>query len=193
MNDPLLYSHSLNYMKQISLRRYMTNDMGWGVEEGQKVRHALAREIANFPTGVVEIDLARIRLMDVSFSREAIVDTVRRFRPGHQFIVVNPVNMVVIENLEAALERRSDSLMLREKDGETRIIGRQLGASLQPVFETVAQLRTATSREVLRYHKGLSIQNCSNKLKELWEAGLLVREEMSAKSGGKECEYRILK
>jgi hypothetical protein len=179
-------------MKQILLRRYMSSDMGWGVEEGQRVRHALERDIATFPSGVVEIDLDRIRLMDVSFSREAIIETVRRFRPGHQFIAANPVNTVVVENLEAALERRGDSLVLREKDGRTRIIGQQLGPSLRPVFDTVERLRTATSREVLVHHKGLSIQNCSNKLKELWEAGLILREELSAKSGGKECVYRVL-
>lgn len=179
-------------MKWISLRDYMHGDMGWGVEEGQRVRHALERKIACVPGGVVEIDLDHIQLMDVSFSREAIVETVRRFRPGHQFVVLNPANTVVVENLEAALEKRGDSLVLRDRDGRTRIIGRQLGPSLRPVFDTVKRLRTATSREVLVHHRGLSIQNCSNKLKELWEAGLLIREELSAKSGGKECVYRTL-
>jgi len=179
-------------MKQIRLRDYMNADMGWGVEEGQRVRHALEQEIAKFSGAVIEIDLDKVQLMDVSFSREAIVETVRHFRPGHQFIVLNPSNAVVVENLEAALEKRGDSLVLRDKDGRPRIIGQQLGASLRSVFETVERLREVTSREVLVHLRGLSIQNCSNKLKELWKAGLLIREEFSAKSGGKECVYRAL-
>lgn len=187
-----LSSHSVNQMNQILLRRHMESDMGWSVDAGERVRAYLEREVRNQPRGVIGIDLDGIRLMDVSFSREAVVETVRRFRPDYQFVVLNVLNEVVVENLEAALDRRGDALLLKEKDGETRIIGRQLNASLRSIFEMVKKLRSATSRDIVQQSDGLSIQNCSNKLKELWEAGLLQREELTAKSGGKECGYRFL-
>lgn len=179
-------------MKQIALRDYLKNEIAWGVEQGKQVRHRLEEDIAVLRPGVIGIDLSRIRLLDVSFSREAIVETMRRFRPDYQFVILHPANEVVVENLEAALDRRGDSAVLRNKDGTVRIIGRQLGPTLRPILETMARLREATSREILAYHEELSIQNCSNKLKELWEAGLLAREELSAKSGGRECVYRAL-
>ena len=174
------------------LRHYLSSDMGWGIDKGVSIRHQLDREISKFPPCVVGLDLSGIRLLDVSFSREVVVETLRRYRPAYQFIIMNPENEVVVENLEAALERRGDTALLRKKDGKFGLVGSRLGAALGSVFGTVEQLSEATSRTILTQHPNLSIQNCSNKLKELWQMGLLIREEASAKSGGKECVYRSI-
>ena len=179
-------------MKQIVLRHYLSGDMGWGIDKGVSIRHQLDRDISEFPPCVVGLDLSGIRLLDVSFSREVVVETLRRYRPAYQFIIMNPENEVVVENLEAALERRGETALLHKKDGKIELIGSQLGAALSSVFSTVEQLDEATSRTILARHPDLSIQNCSNKLKELWQMGLLIREEASAKSGGKECVYRSI-
>lgn len=179
-------------MKQISLRDYLSAEIGWGADEGKKVRYLLEEEISRLPNGIIGLDLSGIRQLDVSFSRETIVETIRRFRPAYQFVILHPANEVVVENLEAALYKRDDSAVLCGKDGKIRIIGCPLKSSLRPIFETITQLREVTSRDIIKHHPSLSIQSCSNKLKELWEAGLLFREELSAKSGGRECAYRTL-
>jgi hypothetical protein len=179
----------VNEIKAIGLRKLMTEDIGWGVDNGREVHRHLERAISALPSCMVGIDLSGIRQADVSFSREAIVETLRRFRRSHQFVLVNPENEVVVENLEAALDRRGETVLLRERGGTIRPIGRELGPGLRPVLETVIRLGSATSRDVLAHHSGMSIQNASNKLKELWQSGLLRREEASAPSGGREWVY----
>lgn len=185
----MLSSRLVNEIKAIGLRKLMTEDIGWGVDNGREVHRHLERAISALPSCMVGIDLSGIRQADVSFSREAIVETLRRFRRSHQFVLVNPENEVVVENLEAALDRRGETVLLRERGGTIRPIGRELGPGLRPVLETVIRLGSATSRDVLAHHSGMSIQNASNKLKELWQSGLLRREEASAPSGGREWVY----
>ena len=179
----------MNQIKRIELRSVMSEEIGWGVDNGREVHRRLEAVISTLPSCMVGIDLSGIRQTDVSFGREAIVETIRRFRPSHQFILVNPENEVVVENLEAALDRREETVLLRERGGTIRPIGRELGPGLRPVLETVIRLGRTTSRDVLAHHKGMSIQSASNKLKELWQCGLLRREEASAQSGGREWSY----
>lgn len=189
LNSCLLDSRSVNTINLIDLRKLMIEDIGWGVDNGREVHRHLERAISALPSCMVGIDLSGIRQADVSFSREAIVETLRRFRPSHQFVLMNPQNEVVVENLEAALDRRGETVLLRERGGTIRPIGRDLGLGLRPLLETVIRLGRATSRDILAHHSGMSIQNASNKLKELWQLGLLRREETSAQSGGREWLY----
>jgi hypothetical protein len=182
----------MNEMKQLLVRDYSPNEIGWGVDEGREVHERLKNQIANWPACIVLLNIAGLRQADVSFSREAIVETVRRFRPGYQFVIANPENGVVVENLDAAFARRDDAVVLRERGDTTRIIGKQPSSALRLILETVQKFRQATSREVVKKIPNLTIQNCSNKLKELWQAGLLYREETAAQTGGREWKYSSL-
>ncbi len=179
----------MNEINQISLRKHLSTEIAWGVEQGRQVRESLERQVAARPACIVVVDMTGVRQADVSFSREAIVETLRRFRPAYQFIIANPENEVVVENLDAALAKRGNAVVLKERGGTAKVIGNQPSYAWRQILETVQNLREATSRDVVNKISDLTIQNCSNKLRELWEEGLLYREEMAARSGGREWKY----
>lgn len=178
-------------MTAVSVRRFMNSSVGWGVEQGKTVYHQLDIELSKVNgSSVIELDLGGIEQADVSFCREAIVEIVRRYRPGRQFFLANFENDVVVENLDAAFDRRNEIGLLRFQDGSYKLIGKALGPDMQSILNDVEIMGETTSRQIIQRHKKLKIQSCSNKLKALWKVGLLVREEGSAISGGREYVYK---
>lgn len=181
-------------MTVVSVRRFMNASVGWGVEQGKTVHHQLDLELSKVNgSSVIELDLRGIEQADVSFCREAIVEIVRKYRPGRQFFLANFENEVIVENLDAALRRRNQTGLLRLQDGSYSLIGKPIGVDMESMLRDVETMGEATARQIIQRHNKLKIQNCSNKLKALWQLGLLVRDESSAPSGGREYVYKPVK
>jgi hypothetical protein len=94
----------------------------------------------------------------------------------------------VLENVIAAAERASVPVTLVEATG-VRVIERTPPRSMQ------AALDFALSRPAVRVGEfaataGISAQNASNKLRQLWEQGYLRRAEVKQASGGSEHVYQ---
>jgi hypothetical protein len=175
----------------IVVHRFMNSSEGWGVDQGKAVYQQLDMEIGKINgASVIELDLKEIDQADVSFFREAIVEILRRYRPGRQFFLTNIENEAIVENLDAAFARRDETGLLRFHDGSYKLIGKAIGSEMESMLREVETLGETTSRQLIQRHKKLKIQSCSNRLKGLWELGLLIREESSAPTGGKEYIYR---
>lgn len=181
-------------MVSVFVHRFMNTSVGWGVEQGKAVYHQLDLELGKINgSSVIELDLGGIEQADVSFCREAIVEIVRKYRPGRQFFLANLENEVVVENLDAAFRLRNETALLRFQDGSYKLIGKPIGPEMQSILNDVEMTGETTSKQVIERHRKLKIQSCSNMLKILWEVGLLVREEGSAPSGGREYVYKPVK
>jgi len=87
-----------------------------------------------------------------------------------------------------AFEKRKEAGVVRDVRG-LRIIGAQLPPGFEEIIKFAEGRDFITSKEVKDVLGG-SIQNASNKLKSIWELGLLQRFEGNAKSGGRENVYR---
>jgi hypothetical protein len=173
----------------IRLRDFMERDEGWGRAEGRDVYLKLIDFLENHPGVLVfKVSLEGIQRFDISFASETIVEAARRYRGNKGFCIIDPNNPDLLENLEAAAQRKDQPLMVKS-DGKFRVIG------VMPSQGNLEALRFALERPTSRVTdfvssaKGTSLTNASNKFRQLWEKGFLLRREEVAESGGLEFTY----
>jgi DNA-binding MarR family transcriptional regulator len=163
----------------------------WGTELGAKVFSELNVRLIGLSEGSrVQIDYDGLERSDASFQREAVVETVRKHRPRLLFVVVNLEDPDIRANLELALEKRGESLLLREPDGRVGVVGRRLTPEQQLILDAVKSEPGFTSAKLTEPPFSLkSPSTASNQLTGLWKAGLIERVEGAAASGGREYRY----
>ena len=173
----------------IRLRDFMERDEGWGRAQGREVYVKLIGFIENHPGILVfKISLEGVQKFDMSFASETIVEAARRYRGKKGFCIIDPNNPDMLENLEAATQRKDQPLMVTS-NGEFRVIG------VMPSQGNLDALRFALERPKSRVAdfvdsvRGTSLTNASNKFRQLWEKGFLLRREEVAESGGLEFTY----
>ena len=119
-----------------------------------------------------------MRHLDAGFASEAIVALFQRYRGTKGFRIVDVADEDLIENIDAAA-RRVEQPVLADTSSGLRFLGPSPTASLSVVLELALkreQLRAADVAYVL----GISTTNASNKLKQLWQRGYLLRREEAA-------------
>lgn len=179
-------------MKEItlSLRQYMDQDDGWGREDGRAVFLKLLQAVEANP-GVCRfgLDLTGVRRLDASFPRESFVALAKRFCGEKAFALRGPLDPDNEDNIDAAARKRQMPLVTRE-GSDWRVLGPEPSPGLRPVFAAAMRQGEVTTAELIRPPHDLgSANNVSNKLRQLAEAGYLVRREDASPSGGKEYRY----
>src|SRR5262245_51413116 len=97
----------------IVLREVVAGSHAWGTEFGATVHARINSHLMALGEGtLVPIDYEGLERSDVSFQREAVVETLRRHRPRLLFIAVNLADPDMRENLTLALERRGECLLV---------------------------------------------------------------------------------
>jgi hypothetical protein len=163
----------------------------WGLEKGRDVMERLEKMLRDREP-IVNLNLRGVERIDSSCSREALVNLVRRQRGERWFFLTGIANESVRENLEAAFERQKMSIIFRIGD-EYEVVGSQVSEPLTQALRVVEKLGTATAKQVCGAIKGLMLPACNNRLRDLCDAGLLLRSEGTAPSGGKEFMYTAVK
>jgi hypothetical protein len=172
------------------LRELVGASEAWGTDRGAHVFAQLNARLPALAEGtLVLIDYSGVERADVSFQREAVVETLRRHRPRLLFVAANLVNPDVRANLESALERRRESLILRLPLGEHEVIGRRLTNEYATTLRAVRGKNEFTSAMLTGKPFGLESSTASARLTALWKAGLIERIQGSASSGGREYKY----
>ncbi len=162
----------------------------WGTAAGINVFSRLNGELALLADGtVVVIDYAGVERTDVSFQREGVVETVKRHRPRLLFIASNVGDQDVLANLGAALETRGETLLVRNRTGPPRILGRQLAKEHEDTLWAVHDRPGFTSTQLTVPPYGLEGSTASARLTALWKGGLLGRLQGASPSGGREYRY----
>ncbi|HXG28618.1 MAG TPA: hypothetical protein VNJ47_07210 [Nevskiales bacterium] len=179
-------------MKQnvlIDLRDYMERDDAWGVDEGREIHARLLQVVeANPGVKVFQISLKRVKRTDASAPRESVVELARRYRKDKGFCLVHVQHPDLRENWDAAALKKDQPLCIWD---ENRVdwIGPQASRGTRDVLDYVSgRTSPVFTSEVCKALK-LTAQNASTKLKALWEKGYLLRQEMSAPTGGVEYAY----
>ena len=177
---------------QLRVVDFIGSSEAWGRTQGRQISRLLEDEIfkadKDNPGGrVVVLDFTGLTKMDASFPQEAVVEIVRKFRGLKYFVITNIDNEAIEENMSMAFEKRKETGLIRDARG-LRIIGSQLGPDFEKIIKFAEGREFITSKDVQDYLK-LSVQNAANKLKAVWEMGLLQRTEGNAKSGGRENIY----
>ena len=172
------------------LRELVGAGDAWGTDRGAHVFAMLNAKLRDLGDGtLVRIDFSGIERTDVSFQREAVVETIRKHRPRLLFIAANLVDPDVRANVESALERRGESLILRLPVGGYEVIGRRLNQEHEATLRVVHERKEFTSALLTAAPFNLESSTASARLTALWRAGLIERVQGSAPSGGREFKY----
>ena len=160
----------------------------WGTEFGAEVFGRLNLELLPLGEGsLVVIDFAGVERSDVSFQREAVVETLRKHRPKVLFVAAQLTDQDLRENLSIALERRGELLLVRESKGAPSILGKKLAPDHQATLDQVSRAGELASSDLT--DKATQLSTASSRLSWLWKAGLIERVEGTSSSGGREHRY----
>jgi hypothetical protein len=173
----------------LHLRAMMVSDTGWGREQGRIVYQKLIQFVEGHPsTYVFRICLNEVMRTDISFASETGIELARRYRGKKGFCILDPQDLDMLENWEAAAERKAQPLMVWTHRNP-RVIGLQPSAGNAGALAFALERGSTRASEYARATEGMSIANASTKFKQLWEQGFLLRREDFADSGGMEFSY----
>jgi len=190
-------SDSMNAMNQtrrhhISLVDLMKRPDGWGNAQGKEVGALLEQSIQRNPSvDVFEVSFRGVERTDASFSRESVVEIVCRFRANKGIVVIDLDDDDLIENLELAADKKAQPLFLWQGDS-WRLLGPAPSRGNVELLNHVMSV-SETTASAAASALDLKLTNSSTKLKQLWEAGYLLRREEMAPSGGIEFIYHCIK
>lgn len=170
----------------IVLRDEVAGNQAWGTEFGAAIFGRMNSQLMSLSEGIlVPIDYRQLERSDVSFQREAVVETLRKHRPRLLFVAVNLTDPDMRENLSLALERRGDWLLVRDDQVRPTVLGKRLTTEQQATMERVwaaGELMSSGLADV-------NLSTASSRLSWLWKAGLVERVEGTSPSGGREHRY----
>lgn len=159
----------------------------WGTEFGAAVFSEINVRLLSVGEGtLVPLSYAGLEHSDVSFQREAIVETLRKHRPRLLFVAMDLADPDLRENLEMALERRGEWLVCREAGGTLSVLGRRLTQEHASTLERAWALGAVVSSDLT---DDLKLSTASSRLTWLWRAGLIERVEGTSAKGGREHRY----
>jgi hypothetical protein len=173
----------------IRLRELMDGPDGWGHIQGRQVYEKLRVLVEAHPAEeIFRISLDRVEHTDVSFPRESVIELAKSYRGQRGFCLIHIDDQDLLDNWDAAALKREQPLIVWREHGTHRILGPQPSTGLREMLQYVLSVPIARTSEAA-VALDLKVPNASNKLKQLWQEGYILRREQSASSGGVEYEY----
>jgi len=137
---------------------------------------------------MIRISLDGVERTDISFPREAVIELARSYRGQRGFCLTDVSDQDLLDNWDAAADKLKQPLFVYNNGALFRSLGPEPSIGLREMLEYVQSVPVArTSEAAAALH--LKVPNASNKLKQLWQEGYILRREQSATSGGVEYEY----
>jgi len=186
------YSGSLKLMNEtgvIRLSSCMPRPEGWGREEGRIVYPCLLHLIESQPgTMIFRVSMSGVDRVDMSFISETVVQLARRYRGHKGFCFVDMTDDDMIENCDAAANKAAQPLVVW-RAAEPIVIGPQPSAGTVDAFRFALTRPSVRVADFVNAMPDVSLTNASNKFKQLWQQGYLLRRERTAETGGVEYVY----
>ncbi|UXJ50306.1 hypothetical protein [Pseudomonas citronellolis] len=174
----------------LDLRLFTDSANPYGTSRGREAHAKLVDYIDSLHgVSIVGISLANIEGADISFFRECLIYTVKRYRNQIHFYVCD-IDEDLFSNLQGAANLGGQRLTCW-MGSECRFVGPETSASNRALLEMVVNNREATTAAAAAA-LDISVQNASTRLKRLSEEGFLLRIEATAESGGKEFVYQVV-
>ncbi len=164
---------------------------GWGREEGRVVYPRLLKFVEAHPGVLVfKVSVEGVQRVDISFASETVVELAKRFHGTKGFCFIDLVDLDMLENWEAAAVRKEQPIMLQEGSA-LRVLGPQPTRGLAEALDFALKRPSTRAAEFVSSmsKRKMSIANASSKFKQLWQKGFLLRQEVTAVSGGIEYAY----
>ena len=166
---------------------------------GKQAKEIIISKISELSSGdSINLDFHNIVLSDVSFDDEVAIEVQLYIRKRDNLLLfISNLAKDVYENLEAALALREHKYKQRiqilnktdDKFGLYSYIG-SLEHNLHETFDLLKNGRQMTARDVADEFN-IEINSASNRLKKLYDAGLLLRREQIDTNGKSHIYYII--
>lgn len=174
---------------EIKLYNIMQQAEGWGRNKGREVFQRLINTVETHPGKMIfKISCEGVKRVDISFASETVIELARRYRGNKGFCFVDLVDIDLLENWEAAAERKGQPIMVWNGE-QVNVIGPKPKKGCSEAFLFALGRSSVKATEFVSKKPGMSIANASTKFKQLWEQGFLMRREEVADSGGVEFIY----
>lgn len=176
----------------VKLLDFTSSASPYGNIEGKSVYRKLLEFVEEHPhTQIFGISLADVEATDASFPRESVVSLAKFLRGERGFYLTELRDRDLIDNWTYAARAKDQPLVIWNGT-DFEIIGPELTPSTRSLIEYVLEKRAVVAAQVAA-DLDLSVQNASTRLKNLVQAGYLLRTEEVADSGGIEYQYRAIK
>ncbi|MFA4133861.1 MULTISPECIES: hypothetical protein [unclassified Brevibacillus] len=164
--------------------------------EGKKLQQHLLQICGNQEyTGFINLDFQKIEICDVSFIDEVVFEFSLNLRQinGNSITFLSNLDEYVFDSLRAAQLLKEDKLSKKlnekvrlpllyfKKNYGFDIIG-EIEAVLVETFQYLKAKGTITARDIA-FEKDIAINSASNRLKKLFDYGLIQRETVTDSSG----------
>jgi hypothetical protein len=177
-------------VRVLAFREFMNRPEGWGRDQGREVYQRILRFVEDSPgTIIFKVSMKGVHRLDISFASETVVELARRYRGSKGFCLVDLTDRDLIENLDAAAEKKGQPLVLWHGKS-AHLIGPEPSEGAREAFQFAMARPQSRATEFATAKKGMSIANASMKFKQLWEQGFLLRRESTADTGGVEFVYQ---
>ena len=160
---------------------------GWGHECGASVAEIIRSNIEESHALIVRLSLQGIERMDVTCAGE-LVRRADHERMQRGFCLVDITDQDLIRNWYAAALWHRMPLFAWNAEMRVCKLGPDPSTGLGETLQYILSVEHGTSSEMAKALH-LKTQNASNKLKQLWMEGFILRIGQSAASGGVEYEY----
>jgi len=166
------------------------NTHPFGNVQGREALRKLLDYVDSITDSVIEVSLEGIEATDASFPRESVISMAKQLRGEKWFYLTGFCSADLLDNWDYGAKAKQQSLLVW--DGSTPdYIGPELNSSTRQLLQYVLQHGCVTTASVAK-GTGISVPNASTRLKKLVNEGLVLREEETAPSGGKEFIYKAL-
>jgi hypothetical protein len=179
----------MNQIVSVRVQSFIVGRGTLGRGAGAIIRPMLVADIDHKPAdSTVRISLQGVTRIDAGFAAEALVALFTQYRGKRAMFLADVTDPDTYENIAAAAERAKEPITVQHRSG-VHIIGLTPSRSLREALEFALARPQVRVGEYAR-HAGISSQNASNKFRQLWQQGFLMRNEVLAASGGVEYIYR---
>jgi hypothetical protein len=179
----------MNESAVLYLRDCMPRSEGWGRPEGREVYPALLNFVEAHPGNkIFRVSLERVERMDISFVSETMVQLAKRYRGNKGFCFVDVPHEDMAENIDAAAIK-GEQPFLAWRNTKASVLGPQPAAGTADAFHFALERPYTRVADFVAGNPGISLTNASNKFKQLWQKGFLLRRERAAETGGVEYVY----
>jgi hypothetical protein len=179
----------MNEIAVLYLRACMPRAEGWGRSEGREVYPALLNFVEAHPVSkIFRVSLQRVERMDISFVSETMVQLAKRYRGNKGFCFLDVPHEDMAENIDAAA-LKGEQPFLVWRDMKASVLGPQPGTGTADAFHFALERPYTSVADFIAANPSVSLPNASNKFKQLWQKGYLLRRERPAETGGVEYVY----
>ena len=150
---------------------------------GQKIRKDIVQKVDELPPNhVVNLNFAGIKFSDSSCADEVVlqVQLYLREKANNIILFVSNINESIKEELQAAVALQEKTkgripFLYRSHDGSFQYIG-EIEDTLEDTFKLLQERKSLTTRDLTQKYD-IAVNSASNRLKKLWDYGLVLREE----------------